>query len=120
MRYLVTKGKQIQPLRLSLWIELTGMFRYWVGGSPSVVARWLPLGQCIPDTLKGPSQLGESCEALLGWVLTVRLGPDPGSPSAFDMGSLVFGCGHSCMYLSEVWTRGGSRRVSRGRQASAP
>jgi geranylgeranyl pyrophosphate synthase len=28
MRYLVTKGKQIRPLRLALWIELTEMFRH--------------------------------------------------------------------------------------------
>jgi hypothetical protein len=90
------------------------------GDTPSVVARWLPLGRRIPVTLKGPSQLGESCGALLGLVLTVRLGPDPGSPSAFDMGALAFGCGHSCIYLSEAWTRGESRRVSGGRQASAP
>jgi hypothetical protein len=90
------------------------------GGTPSVVARRLPSGRRIPVTLKGPSQLGESCGALLGLVLTVRLGPDLGSPSAFDEGALVFGCGHSCMNLSGVWTRGQSRRVSGGRQASAP
>jgi hypothetical protein len=90
------------------------------GGTPSVVARWLPLGRRIPVTLKGPSQLGESCGALLGLVLIVRLGPDPGSPSAFDTGALDFGSGHSYMYLPEAWTRGESRRVSGGRQASAP
>jgi hypothetical protein len=28
MCYLVTKGKQIRPLRLALWIELTEMFRH--------------------------------------------------------------------------------------------
>jgi hypothetical protein len=28
MRYLVTKGKQIRPLRLALWIELTETFRH--------------------------------------------------------------------------------------------
>jgi hypothetical protein len=49
--------------------------------------------------LKGPSLLGESCGALLGLVLAVGLGPDPGSPYAFDPGALVFGCGYSCMYL---------------------
>jgi hypothetical protein len=53
-------------------------------------------------------------------VLVVGLGPDPGSPSAFDTGALAFGCGHPCMYLLEVWTRGESRRVSGGKQASAP
>jgi hypothetical protein len=119
MRYLVTKGKQIRPLRLALWIELTEMFRHWGGGTPSVVARRLPSGQCIPVTLKGPSQLGESCGTLLGLVLTVRLGPDPGSPSVFDEGALVFGYGHSRMNLSEVWICGESRRVSGGRQAPA-
>jgi hypothetical protein len=59
----------------------------------------LPLGRCIPVALKGPSLLGESCGALLGLVLAVGLGPDPGSPYAFDPGALVFGCGYSCMYL---------------------
>jgi hypothetical protein len=41
-------------------------------------------------------------------------------PSTFDVGALVFGCGHFFMILSEVWVRGGSIRVSGGRQASAP
>jgi hypothetical protein len=58
-------------------------------GTPSVIARQPPLGQRIPVTLKGPSQLGESCGALLGLVLVVGLGPDPGFPSAFDEGVLV-------------------------------
>jgi hypothetical protein len=49
------------------------------GGTPSVVTRRLPSGRRIPVTLKGPSQLGECCGALLGLVLSVRLGPDPGS-----------------------------------------
>jgi hypothetical protein len=31
----------------------------------------------------------ESCRALLGLVLAVGLGPDPGFPSAFDEGVLV-------------------------------
>jgi hypothetical protein len=57
--------------------------------------------------------------ALLGLVLAVGLGPDPGFPSAFYVGALVFGCDHFCMILSEVWSRGESRRVSGGRQASA-
>jgi hypothetical protein len=70
--------------------------------------------------LKGPSQLGESCGALLGLVLAVGLGPDPGSPSAFDTGALAFDCGRSYMYLSAAWTCGESRRVSGGRQALAP
>jgi hypothetical protein len=46
-------------------------------------------GSAYPVTLKGPSQLGESCGALLGLVLVVGLGPDPGFPSAFDDGALV-------------------------------
>jgi hypothetical protein len=70
--------------------------------------------------LKGPSQLGESCGALLGLVLAVGLGPDPGSPSAFDTGAHVFGYGHPCTYLLEAWTRGESRRVSGGRHDLAP
>jgi hypothetical protein len=47
-------------------------------GTPLVIARWLPLGRCIPITLKGPSQLGESYGALLGLVLALGLGPDSG------------------------------------------
>jgi hypothetical protein len=78
------------------------------------------LGSVHSRYLEGSFPAGESCGALLGLVLAVGLGPDPGSPSAFDTGALVFGCGHSCMYLSEAWTRGESKRVSRGRQASAP
>jgi hypothetical protein len=90
------------------------------GGTLSVVARRSPSGWRIPVTLKGPSQLRESCGALLGLVLAVGLGPDLRFPSAFDEGALAFDCGHFCMNLSEVWTRGESRRVSEGRQASAP
>jgi hypothetical protein len=58
-------------------------------GTPSVIARRSPPGRRIPVTLKGPSQLGESCGALLGLVLAVGLGPDPGFPSTFDEGVLV-------------------------------
>jgi hypothetical protein len=46
-------------------------------------------GRRIPATLMGPSQLGESYGALLGLVLVVGLGPNPGSPSAFDERILV-------------------------------
>jgi hypothetical protein len=53
-------------------------------------------------------------------VLAVGLGPDPGFPSAFDTGALVFGCGHFCMYLSAARTRGEFGRASGGRRASAP
>jgi hypothetical protein len=77
-------------------------------------------GRCIPVSLKGPSQLGESCRALLGMVLVVGLGPDPGFPSAFDMGALACGCGHFCMYLSVAQTRGEFGRASGGRHALAP
>jgi hypothetical protein len=49
----------------------------WLGrGTPSVIARWSPLGRRIPVTLKGPSQLGERCGALIGLVLAVGLGPE--------------------------------------------
>jgi hypothetical protein len=75
----------------------------WPGrGTPSVVARRSPLGRHIPVTLKGPSQLGESCGALLGLVLAVGLGTDPRFPSAFNVGAFVFGSGHFCMGLSEA------------------
>jgi hypothetical protein len=67
-------------------------------------------GRCIPVTLKGPSQQGESCGALLGLVLAVGLGPTPGSPSAFDTGALVFGCGHFRVYLLAAWIRGGTQK----------
>jgi hypothetical protein len=120
MHYPVTKGERIRPLRLA---PMDRTYRDapapW-GGTPSVVARRSHLGRRIPVTLKGPSQLGESCGALLGLVLVVGLGPDPGFSSVFDKGALVFGCGHFCMNLSEIWTRGESRRVSGGRHASAP
>jgi hypothetical protein len=115
MRYLVTKGKQIRPLRLAPMDRTYRDAPAPGGGTPSVVARRLPSGRRIPVTLKGPSPLGESCGALLGLVLTARLGPDPGSPSVFDEGALVFGYGHFCMHRSEVWTRGESRRVFEGR-----
>jgi hypothetical protein len=118
--YVLPSYKRETNSTLALWIELTEMFRHRGGGTPSVVARRLPSGRCIPVTLKGPSQLGESYGNLLGLVLTIRLGPDPGSPFAFDEGALIFGYGHSCMNLSEVWIRGESRRVSGGRQAPAP
>jgi hypothetical protein len=39
-------------------------------------------------------------------VLAVGLGPDPGSPPAFDTGALVFGCGHFRVYLLAVWIHG--------------
>jgi hypothetical protein len=78
------------------------------------------LGSAHSRYLEGSFLAGESCGALLGLVLVVGLGPDPGFPSVFDVGALVFGYGHFCMILSEVWARGESRRVSGGRQASAP
>jgi hypothetical protein len=80
----------------------------------------MPLGRCIPITLKGPSQMGECYGALLGLVLAVGLRPDPGSPPAFDKGALIFGCGHFRVYLLAAWIRGESRRVSGGRYTSAP
>jgi hypothetical protein len=89
MCYLVTKGRKIRPLRLA------PMDRTYRGapvpgrGTPSVIARQSPPGRHIPVTLKGPSQLGESCGALLGLVLAVGLDPDPGFSSAFDEGVLV-------------------------------
>ena len=111
-------GPQVCFYGKNLW--RCSMFQGLGRGSPSVVARRTYPGRHISVTLKGPSQLGESCRALLGLVLAVGLGPDPGSPSAFYTGALFFGRGHSCMYLSAVWTHGESRRVSGGRHASAP
>jgi hypothetical protein len=72
------------------------------GGTPSVVARQLPSGWGIPITMKGPSQLGECYGALIWSGTSVRLGPDPGSPSALDEGGPAFACGHSWMNLSEI------------------
>jgi hypothetical protein len=43
-------------------------------------------------------------------VLVIGLGPDPGSPPAFDTGALVFGCGHFRMYLLAAWIRGGVQK----------
>ena len=89
MRYLVTKGRKIRPLRLA---PMDRTYR----DAPVVRKRYsfshskiVTLRSRIPVTLKGPSQLGESCGALLGLVLAVGLGPDPGFPSAFDEGVLV-------------------------------
>jgi hypothetical protein len=62
----------------------------------------LPLGRCTPVTLEGPSQLGESCGAPLGVALVAGLSADPGFLSALDTGTLVSGCDHFCMYLSEA------------------
>jgi hypothetical protein len=70
--------------------------------------------------LEGSFPTGESCGALLGVVLAVELGPDPGFPPAFATGALVSGCGHFCMCLSAARTRGESGRASGGRRASAP
>jgi hypothetical protein len=52
-------------------------------------------------------------------ALVAGLSPDPGFLSTFDMGALVSGCEHFCMYLSAARTRGGSGRASGGRRASA-
>ena len=53
-------------------------------------------------------------------VLAVGLGPDLGFPSAFDVGALVFGCGHFCMILSEVWASGGEQKGFRGKAGFSP
>jgi hypothetical protein len=58
-------------------------------GTPLVIARQSPPGRRIPVTLKGPSQMGESCGTLLGLVLAGGLGPVPGFPSVFDEGDLI-------------------------------
>jgi hypothetical protein len=71
------------------------------------------LGRCTLVTSKDPSQLGESCGALLGMELVVGLGPDQGFPSAFDTRALVSGCCHFCMYLSAARTRGGPEGPSK-------
>jgi hypothetical protein len=39
--------------------------------------------------LEGSFPAGESCGALLGLVLVIGLGPDPGFPSAFDEGVII-------------------------------
>jgi hypothetical protein len=53
------------------------------GAGTPAVARWFPPGRHISITLKGPSQLGggRDCGPLLGSVLAVGLGPDPGLPT---------------------------------------
>ena len=89
MRYLVTKGREIRPLRLAPMDRTYRDAPARGRGTPLVLARQSPPGRHIPVTLKGPSQLGESCGALLGLVLAVGLGPDPGFPSTFDEGVLV-------------------------------
>jgi hypothetical protein len=47
------------------------------------------LGSAYSRHLEGSFPARGSCEALLGLVLAVGLGPDPGFPSAFDEGVLV-------------------------------
>jgi hypothetical protein len=118
MHYLVTKGKNFDPSDL---LYRSNLQRYFDtrGVIPLVVARQLPLGRGTPITMKGPSQLGECYGALIWSGTLVRLGPDPGFPSAFDEGGPAFGYGHSWMNLSESWTHGESIWVSGGRQASA-
>jgi hypothetical protein len=88
MRYLVTKRETKSTPQTCSMDSTYRDVPAPVGGTPSVAARWSPLGRRIHVTLKGPSQLGESCGTLLGLVLIVRLGPDPGFPSAFDTGAL--------------------------------
>jgi hypothetical protein len=51
----------------------------------------------------------------LVWYLPWRAGPDPGFPSAFNVGALVSGYDHFCIYLPAVRTRGGSGRASGGK-----
>jgi hypothetical protein len=43
-------------------------------------------------------------------VSAVGLSPDPGFPSVFDVGALVSGYDHFCIYLSAAWTRGGVQK----------
>jgi hypothetical protein len=53
-------------------------------------------------------------------VSAVGLSPNLGFPSVFDMGALVFGCDHFCIYLSAARTRGGPDGPLEERRASAP
>jgi hypothetical protein len=46
-------------------------------------------GSAYSRHLEGSFPAGESCEALLGLLFAVGLGPDPMFPSAFDEGVLV-------------------------------
>jgi hypothetical protein len=86
MRYLVTNGKQIRPVKLAPMDRTYRDAPAPGGGTPLVAARQSHSGRLIPVTLKGPSQLGDSCGALLGLVLVVGLGLDPRFLSAFDEG----------------------------------
>jgi hypothetical protein len=74
------KGRKLNPPILPLWIELTEML-YMPGigqrHTPSFVARQTHLGRHISVTLKGPSQPGRVCGALLGSGLALGLGPRP-------------------------------------------
>jgi hypothetical protein len=89
VHYLAKKGEKFDPLDLLLWIELTEMLQGLGRGTPSVVAGWSLLGRCVPYHLGGSFPSGGVCGALLGLVLAVGLGPNPGFPSAFDGGALV-------------------------------
>jgi hypothetical protein len=89
MRYLVTKGRKIRPLRLA---PMDRTYR----DAPVVRRRYsfsrskiVTPGSAYSHHLEGSLQAGGGCGALLGLVLAVGLGPDPGFPSAFDDGVLV-------------------------------
>jgi hypothetical protein len=66
--------------------------------------------------LEGSFLAGESYQALLGLVLAVGLGPDPGPPPALNTGALIFSRGHFRVYLLAAWTRG---EIQKGFQRKA-
>jgi hypothetical protein len=89
MHYLVTKGRKIRPLRLA---PMDRTYR----DAPVVRKRYsfsrskiVTPGSMHSRRLEGSFPAGESCGALLGLVLVIGLGPDPGFPSAFDEGVII-------------------------------
>jgi hypothetical protein len=89
MCYLVTKGKQTRPLRLApmdrTYRDAPEMRKRYSFSHSKIVTH----GLAYSCYLEGSFPAGESCGALLGLVLAVGLGPDPGFPPAFDEGVLV-------------------------------
>jgi hypothetical protein len=89
MRYLVTKGRKIRSLKFAS-IDRTyrdapvARKRYSLSHSKIVTP-----GSAYSHHLEGSFLAGERREALLGLVLVVGLGPDPGFPYAFDERVLV-------------------------------
>ena len=89
MRYLVTKGRKIRPLKFASIDRtyrdaLVAWKRYSFSHSKIVT-----LGSAYSRHLEGSFAAGGELRSPSWFVLVVGLGPDLGFPSAFDEGVLV-------------------------------